>query len=624
MILAKLFEEWRNAGIFHKVIYEQNEGVSPGMLYAAVYAQKSDLIKALRSAVRYFDLIGLEIIQKVDKHHADHFELITCADQRLVRLVVQGSKARVNHHPSITLIGLNIDEPLRRELRDYIDKRSAHLLPRLNLLDDRSPPSPRGSIRSDYEIHLTDGRSHGWPGAFQPWIGDQDFSKVSMSNRIPFIVDSASQPELIFQQLEDLALQIDIVGLLGNKLNPGLQATSKYLSESLGAVKMSHGRSSTDRHIWAMSRNGRGYIFPKYDLLSSCQSVRLMTGRHPVKVFIFILFARIATQFNISPKYMGTLTLGPGACEDKDAKDTLSIIEKKSSVGRKAYSIHLGTPVHGRKPVVLVPDHDGQKDLVIKVGWNSRTVELVRREHEVLLWLESKRERNWITSELLWTEETDHKFILASRMIKDYRRASLSDHEEIKLLTPLDDLAKWSAANMPLDQSSFWRMIVGEAAEVTDSYWRSLIMRSIKHLENRYKKSTVTFTISHGDYTPWNIGWSGDRVCVLDWEYSRPMEPIGLDWINWHVEKAAHLMLVEPERQIESTLNYLKHCPNYAQYIQNHAYADSMGIEDRTIAYLVRGLIHRAKRSYGDIPDAFKIARMLSFMLHRRDAGGRH
>ncbi|MEZ5382690.1 MAG: hypothetical protein R2754_12980 [Microthrixaceae bacterium] len=42
----------------------------------------------------------------------------------------------------------------------------------------------------------------------------------------------------------------------------------------------------------------------------------------------------------------------------------------------------------------------------------------------------------------------------------------------------------------------------------------------------------------HGDWVPWNLARSGDRLWVWDWEYSGPRRPMWLDAVHWHYQRA--------------------------------------------------------------------------------------
>jgi hypothetical protein len=44
----------------------------------------------------------------------------------------------------------------------------------------------------------------------------------------------------------------------------------------------------------------------------------------------------------------------------------------------------------------------------------------------------------------------------------------------------------------------------------------------------------IEFGRLHGDWIPDNLGDSGGRLVVWDWEHSTPDAPIGLDLLHWH------------------------------------------------------------------------------------------
>jgi hypothetical protein len=76
-----------------------------------------------------------------------------------------------------------------------------------------------------------------------------------------------------------------------------------------------------------------------------------------------------------------------------------------------------------------------------------------------------------------------------------------------------------------LADSRYWRQ-QRERAETAGGQALDVLSSRI---EQRYGGDTVAFGACHGDWTPWNMGSTGERVAVWDWERSGRLVPDGID-----------------------------------------------------------------------------------------------
>ena len=82
----------------------------------------------------------------------------------------------------------------------------------------------------------------------------------------------------------------------------------------------------------------------------------------------------------------------------------------------------------------------------------------------------------------------------------------------------------------------------GTETNVTElDCWKSLEEKLDKEMMDSLDKLADTQVVSpvmHGDFAPWNIKiGSGNRVKVLDWEYTEVSGMPGWDWLHYHVQR---------------------------------------------------------------------------------------
>jgi hypothetical protein len=118
--------------------------------------------------------------------------------------------------------------------------------------------------------------------------------------------------------------------------------------------------------------------------------------------------------------------------------------------------------------------------------------------------------------------------------------------------------------------------------------WKSLEEKLDKKMMNSLHKlagSQVVSPVMHGDFAPWNIKiGSGDRVKVLDWEYTEVSGMPGWDWLHYHVQRM-NLVSGEPAEIIVSSCRVLMGSDPMSTYLNQ---AGMRGLEDELLgSYLL-------------------------------------
>lgn len=96
------------------------------------------------------------------------------------------------------------------------------------------------------------------------------------------------------------------------------------------------------------------------------------------------------------------------------------------------------------------------------------------------------------------------------------------------------------------------------------------------HIENK-NKDNLKYSLSHGDFCPWNMLVSNGNISLIDWELAKE-RPLGYDLFTFICQVSS---LFEPEKDLLHAIDqntsfiqfYFKHCdiPDYLPYLKAFA-----------------------------------------------------
>lgn len=84
-------------------------------------------------------------------------------------------------------------------------------------------------------------------------------------------------------------------------------------------------------------------------------------------------------------------------------------------------------------------------------------------------------------------------------------------------------LHNWSARNLRYPESDLARNLRVRLSSLQNKLpqrWIERLSSAVEHIEMKYGDSPELFTVSHGDFSPWNTLIHQDRVLVFDWEFA--------------------------------------------------------------------------------------------------------
>jgi hypothetical protein len=212
------------------------------------------------------------------------------------------------------------------------------------------------------------------------------------------------------------------------------------------------------------------------------------------------------------------------------------------ALGRRdlAAAIVLGSVRPNRKPVVQLLAPDGAPVGYMKVGWNDLTRRLVRNEAEALRRLAERPPRTFTAPSLLhqgtWRElDVTISSALPHRLWRRGRRYAtppLAVSREIAALGGIQTAT--------LGGSAWWaglrrRLAPVEAAATGPA--TDALAGTLERLQDK-ADTQLAFATWHGDWGPWNLRATPDRLLVWDWERSGDGVPLGFDLLHFGYQTA--------------------------------------------------------------------------------------
>jgi hypothetical protein len=197
-------------------------------------------------------------------------------------------------------------------------------------------------------------------------------------------------------------------------------------------------------------------------------------------------------------------------------------------------SLRVGPPRANRKPVLELLSPGGEMLGFAKVGITGLTRELVRIEVAALDVLRAAPLARLEVPRLLhhgqWRQ---HEVLVQTPLSGSGRTVSRA-----MLTSAMAELATMQGVTIQVvGQSSYWRALrsrLGACAEREPT--AAALLRVMDDLQATADATSVAFGSWHGDWTPWNMAFSGDKVLVWDWERFESGVPVGYDAVHYQLQ----------------------------------------------------------------------------------------
>jgi hypothetical protein len=179
-----------------------------------------------------------------------------------------------------------------------------------------------------------------------------------------------------------------------------------------------------------------------------------------------------------------------------------------------------------RKPVLQIVG-SGRVVAYAKVAWNTVTAANVAAEHRALVALAAEADPALSGPEpIAMLDHRGYPVLLTRPMPPELRRFDPSrDTVDPAIARLVGRLAPPSAGDDPIGGRLRSRLRASTGGSL------DVIASEVGVLVDAIGSRTARLPAGawHGDWSPWNLGWVGDRLWAWDWEYCRTDVPVGLD-----------------------------------------------------------------------------------------------
>lgn len=230
----------------------------------------------------------------------------------------------------------------------------------------------------------------------------------------------------------------------------------------------------------------------------------------------------------VGPRFLKgpTITVSPNA-------SLVSVVRSVLGADFQLSALFLGSP--GVTNTATCKFTSENTDIFVKVATTEVARSFVRNEYRVLSELSDRCVDGIHTPLPVGLEETNKYTMLFSQdCVGDTGRQLSADDPRMKDIA-LNIFSRSIA--MCHFGSSDYALALREKAESAED---QRIVELVTHVEERLGSCVLPFGFLHGDFTPWNILTDGQKVVVLDWEWSLPSAPPLLDMFHFLFQSNLH------------------------------------------------------------------------------------
>lgn len=185
------------------------------------------------------------------------------------------------------------------------------------------------------------------------------------------------------------------------------------------------------------------------------------------------------------------------------------------------------------RPTLNVTDRQGQSRAFVKVAVAAHHREALEREHAFLADFAARPAEGLLVPRPLFRTEWAGALVVGVEALPDDVRRVRPGHRE-RVRPWLERLvASRPRQRLPLDDSPWLAGLAATAAGLPDP-WASPAVEAVERTREHAGQRLVEHAVRHGDWSPWNMAWTGDgRLALWDWEFAERLAPRGLDDWNW-------------------------------------------------------------------------------------------
>jgi hypothetical protein len=208
-----------------------------------------------------------------------------------------------------------------------------------------------------------------------------------------------------------------------------------------------------------------------------------------------------------------------------------------AELGTRPDELVISTGIRARtgpaRPTLNVTDRRGRPRAFVKVAGSPGQRAALDREHGFLADFAARPAPGLLIPRPLFRLEWEGALVVGVEALPgDVRRVRTGHRDRVR---PWLERLVGSRPRQELALAdSPWLAGLRTSATVLPEPWRARAVEAVDRVERQHGGEAVEHGLRHGDWSPWNMAWTGDdRLALWDWEFAEQIAPCGLDEWNW-------------------------------------------------------------------------------------------
>lgn len=201
-------------------------------------------------------------------------------------------------------------------------------------------------------------------------------------------------------------------------------------------------------------------------------------------------------------------------------------------------AVHLTPARANRKPILQVLDPAASTPIgFAKVATNPLTTKLLQDEAAALERLAAASDLSFRVPPVLHLGEFNGRLILVTGPLATWQRGRLPKPREI--IRAASEIAELAPINVSrVRESAFWHRMQGDLPAIPDPRIRQRVGAAGERIAAAIGAREIGFGLGHGDFSPWNMWFTGHRLLIWDWERLAADVPVGADLVHYKLQDA--------------------------------------------------------------------------------------
>jgi len=293
-------------------------------------------------------------------------------------------------------------------------------------------------------------------------------------------------------------------------------------------------------------------------------------------------------------------------------KNLLSLVFRQNDL---TIAISTGTPGPFRKITGMILNSNGDVLGYIKIAETPLAIERLKNEINMLRILgtilsQTQEQRKVLVPRLIYTGKFENVMILIQSPSPFFiTMDSVEFNRSYRNL--ILEFLNWSAIRKKFNETKFFSILKTKIRDYHLSY-RDLLKEAFDIIETKLKDKEILLGISHGDFVPWNMFWSKDKlkVFIYDWESSLIEAPAALDAIHFLFQVNFLLKSYKGKELLESIL-YSEELKN----LMNELKEEEISLKEMVLIYLLHMAVYEDERQILS-KSAVERRKLIKFLLN--------